>query len=119
MSLAGFRPLGLKAPKAAKDPAYLARVRELPCCICEAFGEAQTTPTAAHHVIMGRFSQRKTPDRMAVPLCYEHHQGGKGIHTAPQWWADTYGNDFDFTAKTQDALGICGQPKGSNDARPV
>ena len=26
------------------------------------------TPTVAHHVIMGRFSQRKTPDRMAIPL---------------------------------------------------
>lgn len=30
---------------AAKNPAYLARVRELPCCICEAFGEVQMSPT--------------------------------------------------------------------------
>lgn len=103
-NLANMPPLGIKAPKAAKDPAYLARVRELPCCVCEAFGEVQATPTAAHHVIMGRFSQRKTPDRTAIPLCYDHHQGWKGVHTQPAWWAETYGNDFDFTAATQDKL---------------
>lgn len=105
-NLAGLPALGLKEPKAAKDPAYLARVHDLPCCICRAFGERQTSPTQAHHVIMGRFSQRRTPDRMAIPLCYDHHQGGKGIHTHPAWWAETYGNDFDFTAATQDALGV-------------
>lgn len=24
----------------------------------------------------------------------------------PAWWAETYGNDFDFVAATQDALGV-------------
>ncbi len=98
-------PLGLKAPKPKKDPAYLAQVASLPCCICEAFGERQTSPTQVHHVIMGRGSQRKTPDCMAIPLCYDHHQGGKGIHTHPLWWEKTYGDDRDFTAATQDKLG--------------
>ena len=43
-NLAGLPSLGLKEPKAKPDPAYLARVRELPCCVCEAFGEPQATP---------------------------------------------------------------------------
>ena len=100
-------PLGQKAPKPKKNPAYLARVAALPCCICEAFGEVQTSQTTVHHVIMGRFSQRKTPDEMAIPLCHDHHQGGRGkvaIHVSPSAWRELYGEDSDYTAATQDRL---------------
>lgn len=106
MNLASKPPLGLKQPKAKPDPAYLARVRDLPCVICDAFGEPQQTPTAAHHVIHGRHSQIKTPDRMAIPLCYDHHQGDRGIHTRPEWWRASYGDDRDYVAVTQDRLGV-------------
>lgn len=108
MNLARKPPLGLKAPKAFADPVYLARVRELPCCICEAFGEPQMTPTTAHHVIHGRFSQHKTPDRMAIPLCADHHQlGGNGkvaLHAQPEEWKRLYGHDHEYIAATQDKL---------------
>ncbi len=110
MNLANRPPLGLKADKAPADPAYLARVHELPCCVCEAFGERQTTPTEAHHPIHGRFSQRKTPDRMAVPLCRAHHRTGEGgktaLHNEPTKWKRLYGQDHDYTAATQDKLGV-------------
>lgn len=106
MNLLKRGPLGLKPGKAKPDPAYLARVRELPCVVCEAFGEPQTTPTAAHHTIHGRFSQVKTPDRQAIPLCYEHHQGHKGVHTHPEWWKRVYGLDVEYIAITQDRLGV-------------
>ena len=110
MNLANRPPLGLKEPKVAPDPAYLARVRTLSCVICEAFGEPQMTPTTAHHVIHGRFSQRKTPDRMAVPLCADHHQiGGNGkvaLHSEPTRWKRLYGEDHTYTAATQDKLGV-------------
>lgn len=106
--LAGRGPLGLKEPKAKPDPAYLAKVRALPCCICEAFGEMQHTPTTAHHVIHGRFSQRKVPDRMTIPLCADHHQlGGNGktaLHSEPTKWKRLYGDDFDFIPATQDRI---------------
>lgn len=98
-----------KQPKAAKDPAYLARVRELPCCICEAFGEVQTSPTTAHHPIHGRYSGRKRPDREAICLCDGHHQGTfdtskLAIHRAPEQWREAYGPDTDYIATTQDRL---------------
>ena len=98
-----------KQPKAAKDPAYLARVRELPCCICEAFGEVQMSPTAAHHVICGRYSTGKTPDLMAIPLCEGHHQGLRdtsklAIHQGKEAWVLEYGPDTDWIAPTQDKL---------------
>lgn len=109
MNLARKPPLGLKAPKAAADPDYLARVRELPCCVCEAFGEAQLSPTTAHHPIHGRFSQRKVPDRMAIPLCDGHHQGNfdgskTAVHREPTKWKRLYGEDHEFIAATQDRI---------------
>lgn len=108
-NLAGLPPLGLKADKAASDPAYLAKVRALPCCICEAFGETQLSPTTAHHPIHGRFSQRKVPDRMAIPLCDGHHQGNfdrskVALHAEPTKWKRLYGEDHEFTAATQDRI---------------
>lgn len=102
-------PLGLKEPKPAPDPDYLEAVRKLRCCICEAFGEPQLSRTLAHHVTMGRFSQRRTPDRMAIPLCDGHHQGNFdtskiAIHRSPAEWRRRYGEDWKYTAATQDAI---------------
>lgn len=98
-----------KPAKAKPNPAYLARVRELPCCICEAFGEMQASPTTAHHVICGRYGTRKTPDEMAIPLCDGHHQGDfdktkLAIHRDRAEWVQRYGPDTDFIATTQDRL---------------
>lgn len=108
-NLAGLPPLGLKADKAASDPVYLAKVRALPCCICEAFGEPQLSATTAHHPIHGRFSQRKVPDRMAIPLCDGHHQGSfdgskTAVHREPTKWKRLYGEDHEFIAATQDRI---------------
>ncbi len=108
MNLMRKPPLGLKAPKAKPNLRYLAKVRKLPCCVCVAFGERQYTPTRAHHVCHDRYSEEKTPDGMAIPLCDDHHQlGGNGkiaIHLEKARWAEVYGKDHDYTAATRDAI---------------
>ncbi|MFN7004304.1 MAG: hypothetical protein ACK4NW_12850 [Roseinatronobacter sp.] len=106
--------LGLKIRPQTRDtgkrPDYLRAVRGLACCVCQAFGEQQRSETQAHHVFHGRFSQIKTPDTMAIPLCRDHHQGdGKdptklAIHRAKDTWLRRYGPDHEFTAGTQDQL---------------
>ena len=111
MNISNRGPLGLRSPKPKPDHAYLARVRELPCCICEAFGEQQLSPTTAHHPIHSRFSNRKVPDRMAIPICDGHHQGTfdtskVALHREPDLWKDLYGEDHQYIAVTQDRLGI-------------
>lgn len=103
-NLAGLPPLGQKQQKSKPRPDYLAAVRELPCCICYHFGFPQIGPSYAHHTICGRYSQRRTPDTQAIPLCYCHHQGAMGIHTSPKWWVSEFGPDTDFIAGTQDQL---------------
>ena len=98
-----------KPPKAKKDPAYLAKVRELGCCICEAFGEMQMSPTEAHHPIHGRFSFTKAPDDTAIPLCRGHHLGDfdtskLAIHRGKETWAEKYGLDTDWIDATRDKI---------------
>ena len=51
-------PLGLKAPKAKREPKHLARVAALPCVICLKPG-----PSEVHHCFSGRYSQRRASDR--------------------------------------------------------
>lgn len=97
------------SPEGQEDAAYLGRVRSLPCCICEAFGEEQLSPTTAHHVFHGRFSRLKTPDNMAIPLCDGHHQGDRdtsklAIHRAKATWAERYGEDHEYSAATRDRV---------------
>lgn len=105
------RPIFTKSPKAKPNPAYLAKVRELPCVICMSFGEHQTSPTSAHHPIHDRYSTRKVPDEQAIPLCEGHHQGLRdtsklALHQAPSQWKRLYGADHEYIAVTQDRLGI-------------
>ena len=111
MNLLNKPPLGLKNPKAKPNPKYLAKVRELPCCICEAFGYHQKSPTTAHHPIHDRFSTRKVPDEQAIPLCEGCHQGLRdtskvAVHREPSKWKRLHGPDHDYIAITQDRLGL-------------
>jgi hypothetical protein len=53
---------------------HLARVKELPCSICDAPG-----PSDAHHIEQ---SQQYT----AVALCYECHRGPSGWHSTKALW---------------------------------
>lgn len=108
MSLDG-RPPQPKRQKPKASPAYLQAVRELPCCICEAFGEPQLSPTEAHHWIMGRGGSKRTPDQEAVPLCNGHHSGDFdtskiAIHRDRAAWREAYGEDRDYVAVTQDKI---------------
>lgn len=93
-----------------KDPAYLSAIHDLPCVICHHFGEPQMSITQAHHTICGRGSNRRTPDRQAIPLCEGHHQGDfdttkTPIHRQRAEWVRKYGPDTDWIAWTQEQIG--------------
>ena len=91
-----------------KDPAYLAQVARLPCCVCDAFGMVQTSPTQVHHPICGRYDTRRAPDCDAMPLCKCHHQGLRddrdesklAIHRGKDSWELEYGPDTAFIEQT-------------------
>lgn len=108
MNLTG-RPITAKPERAKPNPAYLAKVRALPCIICTAYGLPQRSPTQAHHVIHQRGSFRRVPDEMTIPLCEGHHQGlidmsKIALHQQPSRWKREFGPDTDWISKTQDMI---------------
>ena len=100
MNLANRPPLGQKASKEARDPKRLVRVKSLPCVVCGA-----PPPSDAHHCICGRYSTRKAPDSMTIPLCKKCHQWGpNAIHNGKESWVDRNGNDFAFLDMVNEQL---------------
>ena len=98
-----------KTGKAIKDAKYIECVKQLPCVICEAYGEPYgQAPSDAHHPICGRYSGAKVSDYMAIPLCKSHHQSGEhgkvAIHLGKATWVKLYGNDIDYIEVTQDRV---------------
>jgi hypothetical protein len=95
-------PPGLKNKTPKKNKQYLEWLHTQSCVVCQRFGENQNSPTQAHHVIHDRFSNVKTPDIDAIPLCEGHHQGmfdtsKIALHRSPQEWRDTYGDDHSYS----------------------
>lgn len=95
-----------------RDKAHLAKVAQLPCAVCQRLGLIQTSRTTVHHTICGRYSQRRTPDREAIPLCDCHHQGlwhdrdrtKLAIHAGKESWVASYGEDTDYIEETLIAI---------------
>lgn len=107
--IAPMRAPAKKVERQDDNPAYLAEVRKLPCCICEAFGEVQRSETQAHHPIHDRYSHERVPDREAIPLCEGHHQGLRdttktAIHRGKRSFRMKYGSDRQWIAQTQDKI---------------
>ncbi len=75
------------------ERAHLARVKSLPCSVCDAPG-----PSDAHHIKQG---QHMT----AVALCKECHQGSLlGIHGQRRAWAIRKMDETDALAVTVQRL---------------
>ena len=55
--------------------AYMARVRSIPCVLCEKLGLGET-PSQAHHA----FDTAARSDFLTIALCKPHHQGPLGFH---------------------------------------
>lgn len=103
-------PLRQRLPKPPKDPARLAAVAALPCCICHEYGMQQLSRTMVHHCIHGRYSTARAPDSMTIPLCDGHHQGDWdtskiALHREPAAWKAAYGVDTDWISWTEERLG--------------
>ena len=58
----------------ARERAHLARVKELPCSLCDAPG-----PSEAHHYRQGL-------QYTCIALCVECHRGGNGWHGTKALW---------------------------------
>lgn len=57
-----------KVKATAKEREYMARVKQLPCCVC--LPNEQSTPTEVHHITEG---MRRVGNFYCLPLCRVHH----------------------------------------------
>lgn len=83
--------------KLARSKKYLALVHSLCCSVS---GMSQVS---AHHIRpIGTGMGMKSPDYWAIPLHFDYHQGGEGIHTiGTREWERRYGSQLDHAKKTQ------------------
>ncbi|WP_116082045.1 Ref family recombination enhancement nuclease [Tropicimonas sp. IMCC34011] len=103
-----------KARQSAEGKAgqeHMARVAALPCVICVEWGMVQQSRTTVHHCIHGRYSRRRAPDTMTLPLCEGHHTGDLdtsklALHREPAAWKSLYGSDTDWLSWVEQRLGI-------------
>lgn len=56
--------------KPGDDPAYLAAVRTLRCCNCDAAPESHPH----HEILNGRGKSQKAPDNRTMPMCFTCHE---------------------------------------------
>ena len=97
-------------PSVSQEAArYVSDAHKVECVICKAYGMQQLSPTSFHHWIMGRFSQRRTPDLEGVALCDGHHQANFddskiAVHSEPEKWKAAYGRDKDWSEATRKAV---------------
>jgi hypothetical protein len=73
----------------AKERLHLARVKELPCSVCEASG-----PSEAHHIKQGE-------QYLCIPLCPDCHRGSfLGLHGQKRAWTLRKMDELDALAVT-------------------
>jgi hypothetical protein len=63
----------------SKRERHLSRVAALGCILCRHLGFNET-PAQIHHPKEWTGASQRASDWLAVPLCWEHHQGPDGIH---------------------------------------
>lgn len=111
MNLSGRKPYS-KPDKVSPDPAYMAEVKQLPCCVCGA-----PPPSDAHHCqhwpddienhpytrLPG--AAMKSGDRDTIPLCKADHQDGpEAFHRGKETWREKHGPDYSYIERTRQAV---------------
>ena len=94
------KPPKLTAAEKAEGKKWMQRVKMLPCAVCKA-----PPPSDVHHIIHGRYSQKRASDFDVIPLCKSHHQNGlDAIHERKETWRHVYGNDYDYLPWVKDMI---------------
>ena len=92
---------------------HMGRVKSLPCIVCEMRGEAQTSPSEAHHVkrdpTTGQSlgASQKGNGYTTIALCAgRHHWNGVNVSMGSKEFETKFGNELDLLRLTYERLGI-------------
>lgn len=98
-----------RAPRNKADAIWLSRVVSLGC-IVPGCGRA----ACVHHPRFGQGKSQRAPDRLALPICPDHHQnGGFGValHAGQKTWESKYGTEIELLKIVYERLGEPFPPK--------
>jgi len=83
-----------KKSKTKAEKEYLNKVSNFGCVICKKFyGVEDPLPANCHHIRSNVGMGQKSSHYDVIPLCWEHHQGNDGFHSAPRTWQEKYDTD--------------------------
>lgn len=71
----------MKRAANASEKLHMGRVAALPCSVCDAPG-----PSAVHHPRFAAGGGQRASHWLTIALCYECHQGQRGIHGDRSAW---------------------------------
>lgn len=89
-----------------QEKAWVAKVRSLPCVLCQYLGAQQAAATNVHHVREGQGLSQRASHFLVVALCRGYHQGPQGWHgLGRQRFYERYKlEELDLLAMTIEAL---------------
>lgn len=89
----------MKKNRTAEESEHLADIKAMPCGVCCA-----PPPSYAHHPRFCEGMGQRAGDYLAIPLCWECHQGKSGIHGDRALWKVYRLEEVDVLAKTVQRL---------------
>ena len=85
-----------KKPATKKEKEWMAKVAELPCCICGDF------PVEVHHITQ---CGRRLGHYFTLPLCTEDHRGARGFSGMKRdAWDKSLDNQLKLLEKVKDQI---------------
>ena len=89
--------LAKKKSKTKDEKNWLNKISNFGCVVCRKHYEIDDAPPAnCHHIRQGMGAGQKNSHYMVLPLCWEHHQGQDGFHSAPKTWQKKYGTEAEL-----------------------
>ena len=87
------------------EQSHMAKIASMPCILCEALGERQTSKTDVHHLRDGEGMSQRASHWLTIPLCHDTcHQGKAGRHGDQTLYRIAKVSDMDLLALTIEKL---------------
>lgn len=87
------------------EKAYMDRVAQLGCVLCQELGQQPTGRITLHHPREGQGGAQRSPNWLVIPLCQDCHQGEhNGFHGRRAMWKLARWDEMDALAATIEAM---------------
>lgn len=96
----------LSMSRSKNNQEWLDNVSRLGCIVCALHLDV-FSPALIHHIRTWRGKRISRDDKFVLPLCHEHHNGGKkgvAFHASEKLWKKNYGSQESLLKEVHDRL---------------